>query len=173
MKKILVLILALIMMLSLTACGSEKIEITTDNWQDYLELKYVSVLEKRVDAFGDVTEEMPMNYTILCLKEEYSDKNVSDETEIALKYNGVEKYYQYTVVDGKLVKGAVAKNYNPMNVGETIGHADYLAFTRETEEMLDTEYKMVVQFRSSGYKDVISFLEDLEIERIEGTLVLE
>lgn len=33
------------MMLSLTACGEEKIEITTDNWQAYLEIKQVFVLE--------------------------------------------------------------------------------------------------------------------------------
>ena len=46
MKKILVLILALVMMLSLTACGGEKIEITTDNWQDYFD---VYVLEESRD----------------------------------------------------------------------------------------------------------------------------
>ena len=173
MKKILVLILALVMIMTLTACGSEKIEITTDNWQDYLELKNVSVLEKRVDAFGDVVEEMPFNYTMLCLKEEYSDKIVSDETEIALKYNAVENYYQYTVVDGEIVKGALEQKYAPTNQSEAIEHAYYLAFTRETDEMLDTEYKRVVQFRSSGYPDAIAFLEDIKIERIEGTLVLE
>ena len=41
MKKLLVLILALVMMLSLTACGGEKIEITTDNWQDYFEFAHL------------------------------------------------------------------------------------------------------------------------------------
>lgn len=39
MKKLLVLILALVMVMSLTACGGETIEITTDNWQDYLLVK--------------------------------------------------------------------------------------------------------------------------------------
>ena len=39
MKKLLVLILALVMIMSLTACGGETIEITTDNWQDYLLVK--------------------------------------------------------------------------------------------------------------------------------------
>ena len=84
MKKILVLILALVMIMSLTACGGgddsteiivtnddgyscikenkmgsiiEKVEITADNWQDYI--KIVSFEEKIVskDVFGDVTSE--------------------------------------------------------------------------------------------------------------------
>ena len=48
MKKLLVLFLALIMIMSLTACGQsgEKVEITMDNWQEYLELTAEVGVEK-------------------------------------------------------------------------------------------------------------------------------
>ena len=171
MKKILVLILALVMMLSLTACGGEKIEITTDNWQDYLEIKQVFVLEARNP--GDTpSDSLAFNYTILGLKDEYADKLVSDETELTLNYSAMERYYDFSVEDGKIVKGELAGR-EPYSYGGTMGHDDSLAFSRETDEMLESDYKRVVQFPSSGNFDVVAILEDIEIERIEGILVLE
>ena len=172
MKKLLVLVLALVMMLSLTACGSEKIEITTDNWQDYLEIKQVLLNEKQLDSFGEVNSEMAFCYTMLCLKDEYADKTVSDDTDIALTFNALERHYEYTMDGEKVVKGELIKR-DPISRGETIGHDDYGTFARETDDYLNTEYKKVALLPGLGSTDFIGVLEDIEIERIEGTLVLE
>lgn len=172
MKKILVLVLALVMMLSLTACGSEKIEITTDNWQDYLEIKQVLLNEKQLDEFGEVNSEMAFCYTMLCLKDEYADKTVSEDTDIALTFDAVERCYEYTLDGEKVVKGDPVKR-EPRSIGETIGHDDYATFVRETDDYLNTEYKKVALLPGLGNTDVVGVLEDIEIERIEGTLVLE
>ncbi|MBR5129426.1 MAG: hypothetical protein IKU67_05180, partial [Firmicutes bacterium] len=101
MKKFLVLVLALVMMFSLAACGGEKIEITTDNWQDYLEIKQVFVLEERNP--GDMPNDpIAFNYTFLGLKDEYADKVVSDETELTVNYSAIERYYKFSVEDGQI-----------------------------------------------------------------------
>ena len=172
MKKILVLILALVMMLSLTACGGEKIEITTDNWQDYLEIKQVFVLEKRNP--GDVpSDPLAFNYTFLGLKDEYADKVVSDETELTVNYSAMERYYKFSVEDGQIIKGEFATERIPFSYVDAIAGNYNLAFSRETDDMLENEYKRVVQFSSSGNFDEVGILEDIEIEKIEGTLVLE
>ena len=76
-------------------------------------------------------------------------------------------------MDGeKVVKGELIKR-DPIIRGETIGHNDYSTFTRETEELLDTEYKKVALLPGLGGTDFVGVLENIEIERIEGTLVLE
>ena len=77
MKKILVLILALVMTMSLTACGGgiEEIEITHDNWKDYLEIK------KNVNIFTDAFDEIESVSLLNCLYLT-SDSSISNSLKI-------------------------------------------------------------------------------------------
>ena len=68
MKKLLVLILALVMVMSLTACGGETIEITTDNWQDYLLVKQEIIVEDILNDFEEIETRYAKEVTFLCQK---------------------------------------------------------------------------------------------------------
>ena len=172
MKKILVLILALVMMLSLTACGGEKIEITTDNWQDYLEIRQEFVTITETDAFGDTTGERVVNYTMLCLKGEYAGMTVSTDTELVYSFKATEVYYNYSKENGVITKTDKAK-WDPVAVAETLSYDAYSGFTFDIDDMLESEYSKVAILPSAGIENSVGILEDIEIERIEGTLVLE
>ena len=107
MKKLLVLILALVMIMSLTACGGEKIEITTDNWQDYLEFKQIYIAEDEIDDFGDVVSTRPSVYPMLCLKDAYKDMDVSDDSDIVIAYKANNVYYNCKIENGSVVINSV------------------------------------------------------------------
>ena len=176
MKKILALLLALVMMLSLTACGGEKIEITTDNWQDYLEIRQENIIEESVNALGDVESRCVFRPAMLCLKEEYADKKVSSKTEIALEYKGTGVAYEYKFDDdGKVVIG---DKHDPISSGEknfseVIDNKTYCQ-REELKKQVDA-YNCVIGLYSScdDYRQWVNCLENVEVVRIEGTLVLE
>lgn len=173
MKKVLVLILALMMMLSLTACGGEKIEITTDNWQDYLEYKQIYIAEKEVDDFGDVVGERPIAHPMLCLKDEYKDMDVSDDSDITVAYKANNVFYNCKIENGSVVVGDKAE-FTPQLIDETIDNCHYVPSYQEVEDMLVNDYAKVVLFTTLvANNETIGILEDFEITRIEGTLVLE
>ena len=105
MKKLLASLLAVVLCLSLTACGVEEriaqldrnvyevIEITVDNWQDYFEIVEVTVWEtdeagEVVDCYGVITS--------LCLKEEFADRTVSENTELEFKYTALRHICEFT-----------------------------------------------------------------------------
>ena len=85
----------------------------------------------------------------------------------------MERYYKFSVEDGQIIKGEFATERIPFSYGGVIAGNYDIAFSRETDDMLENEYKRVVQFSSSGNFDEVGILEDIEIEKIEGTLVLE
>lgn len=105
MKKLLASLLAVVLCLSLTACGVEEriaqldrnvyevIEITVDNWQDYFEIVEVTVWEtdeagEVVDCYGVITS--------LCLKEEFADKTLSEKTELEFQYRALRHICEFT-----------------------------------------------------------------------------
>ncbi|MBR6529620.1 MAG: hypothetical protein IKT62_06240 [Firmicutes bacterium] len=172
MKKLLVLILALVMMMSLTACGGEKIEITTENWRDYLEIRQEFATIDKLDAFGNVDGERVTNFTMLCLKEEYADRVASDSTDLTFTFMATNVFYEYSIEDGKIIKGEVAA-YEPMDKVETITDETYLASDDETEQMLVDEYDKVVLLPTFDVEEAVGILENIVIGKFEGTLVLE
>ena len=173
MKKILVVILALVMMLSLTACGKEEIEITTDNWQDYMEFKQIYIAEDEIDDFGDVVGTAPTAYPMLCLKDEYKDKSVSDDSSIVIAYKANNVFYNCEIKDDSVVIGDKAK-YAAQPIEETIKYYTYSPNLQEVEDMLVNDYNKVAHFQTWVINnETIGILEDFEITRIEGTLVLE
>ena len=86
MKKILALLLAAIMCLSLAACGkkTETIEITTDNWQEYFELQYTDTWS--LNAFNEYDN--VKRDVILVIKEEYASRLAdNDESTLIIDFS--------------------------------------------------------------------------------------
>ena len=161
------------MTLSLTACGSEKIEITTDNWQEYLEYKQIYIAEKEVDDFGDVVGERPIAYPMLCLKDAYKDMEVSDDSDIVIAYKANNVFYNCEIENGSVIVGDKAR-YTPQPIDETVKYYSYSPNLQEVEDMLVNDYDKVALFTTLVVdNETIGILEDFEITRIEGTLVLE
>lgn len=173
MKKLLALILVLVMIMTLTACGGEEIEITTDNWQDYLEFKQIYIAEDEIDDFGDVVGTRPSVYPMLCLKDEYKGMTVSDGSDIVIAYKANNVYYNCTIENGSVVIGEKTE-YRVEPVDETIKYSTYVPALDEVEDMLVNDYDKVAIFQAWKINnETIGILEDFEITRIEGTLVLE
>ena len=165
MKKILVLILALVMTMSLTACGGgiEEIEITHDNWKDYLEIKNIPVYDDEYDT--------AYHYTLLCLKDEYADKNIFEGTDLSIDYSALLSHYDYTVEDGEIVVG----NLRPENdgfKGGTFKWDDFGVHSMDAVEYIENKCAPVVTFETFGNKDYIVIFDYLEVD-VRGTLVLE
>ena len=173
MKKLLALAMALVMLFSLTACGGEKMEITTDNWQDYLEFKQIYIVEDEKDDFGDVVGEKPSNYPMLCLKDKYKGMRVLDDSDIVIAYKANNVFYNCKIEDGSVVIGDKAR-YASQPIDETIKYSTYVPALDEVEDMLINDYDKVAIFQTWVIdNETIATLEDFEITRIEGTLVLE
>lgn len=172
MKKILVLVLALVMMFSLTACGGEKIGITTENWQDYFEIKQEFAVIDKMEVTGEIDGERVTNYTMLCLKEEYADRADFDDIEMNFVFMATNVFYEYSLEDGVVVKGEKAE-YDPVDLGEAVSIDTYIASDEETDELLKNEYNKVVLLPSYDFEDSVGVLESIVIGKVEGTLVLE
>lgn len=96
MKKLFSMILAVVMCFSLVACAQEDtqqnevepqeetIEITIDNWQNYLEIKEYFDFYYVKNEFGEPVKANPNIRVLLTLKEEYRDYLYSD---FAVEFN--------------------------------------------------------------------------------------
>ena len=167
MKKLLVLILALVMIMSLTACGGETIEITTDNWQDYLLVKQEIIVEDILNDFEEIETRYAKEVTFLCLKDEYAGRNVSRVTNISVEYKCTMQSYRCSFgADG--TPKVEEKIFSPYDFSDIIKNSNY----DNAYEALD-EYKLVLVIDNGGGESSVEMKEDFEITRIEGTLVLE
>lgn len=108
MKKIIALLLAVVMCFSLVACAQEDtqqnevepqeetIEITIDNWQNYLEIKEYFDFYYGKNEFGEPVEAYPNFYVLLTFKEEYRDYSYSDfAVEFNADYCAKDVVYNY------------------------------------------------------------------------------
>lgn len=108
MKKIIALLLAVVMCFSLVACGGDKetsnnnepqeetIEITIDNWQNYLEIKEYFDFYYVTNEFGVPIKAHPNLRVLLTLKEEYRDYLYSDfAVEFNADYCAKDVVYNY------------------------------------------------------------------------------
>lgn len=105
MKKRFALLLAAVMCLSLCACGggtqeTETIEITTENWQDYFEVKLAATVYK--NAFGEIDTCFAYHYVYL--KREYRDKLVDADVAFGWSSDG----YGLCVFTHNLETGALS-----------------------------------------------------------------
>ena len=111
MKKIIAMLLMLVMSCSLVACGGkeqelepaegqEAIEITTENWQTYFEVKDDVDVYKEKDAEGKEIVKAYMDKYI-CLKEEYKENFAVADVTFTYKLGKQEvKTLTYNIADG-------------------------------------------------------------------------
>ena len=88
MKKKLILILAILMCISLCACGTteKEIEITMDNWQDYFEFKEIVLPWNTYNAFDELeSENVTIDYCVV-LKDKYEINE--EKSKVAIEFTG-------------------------------------------------------------------------------------
>ena len=183
MKKVLVIILTLIMVLALVACGGpsvenlpKEVEITVDNWDDYLEIKEIQTW--KYDESGEVT--IVGDYvTVIALKDKYSSKVISKETaldfeytanvkELLMMYDAENLEVDYVDPVGQKVEAIPVTNttaYEKMSTFET--------FAAETYEQVTKECQPVGLLLMSPLPLKANVYEDVKITTAEGTLVFE
>lgn len=83
MRRIVIMTLVLAICIGLCACGKKEtsVELTLENWNEYLEIKRVN--QWKEDSFGDVTSVESAVW--LCVKEEYAQKVNVDKLELAVE----------------------------------------------------------------------------------------
>jgi len=111
MKKIFAMLLVLVISLSLVACGGkeelepgegqEAIEITTENWQTYFEVKDEVAVFETEDKDGNKTVTSAYMDKFIYLKDEYKDKFAAADITFTYKLGKQEvKTLTYTIADG-------------------------------------------------------------------------
>ncbi len=176
MKKALALLLALVMCLSLAACGekTQTVEITMDNWQEFFEIRLVEQWIE--DDFGDVNfvEISPRFY----IREEYRDKIIFDTMDFAVGYQ----------VDTIPCDLEVDWENKAFYVGNALGEPIYTDTntwsSKYAEESFVKEDGYLFQFRDWGIgKDDLEAIKNdeyrfcdfysVKITRIEGTIEIK
>ena len=112
MKKIYVMLLMMVMCFSLFACGKkeqglkpeenqEAIDITTENWQTYFEVKDEVAVYETTDKDGKKSVESAYVDKFIYLKEEYKEKFAAADITFTYKLGKQEvKTLTYTIADG-------------------------------------------------------------------------
>ena len=206
MKKRFSLLVAILMIISLAACGGEKktesntipknntqvdaegriteatknsaeglpteIEITLDNWRDYLEMKYMVGWD--YNAFDEI-EGYSYIYPVLALKEEYMGGTISSNTELSVEFTATEiwrtasadiesKTYEWGEESG--VKEKEEVNDTAKFYAEGLG---------SNKRILNDGGIVILNPFSKQGKGVVSYpyYENFNITRIEGTIVFE
>jgi len=176
MKKAVSLILALVMCLSLCACGTKTktIEITDDNWQQYFEVQ--DLIEWQTDEFGD-TSSLWVRY-ILCVKAEYADRIVLEESDVAVEYIKYEQTVPVTIdfANKEYVFGDVDKDNAFKNKGQDRLLKEYDAFLEEYYAVLASIDPVIfdessIRIDENGNQEATC--ADFVINRIHGTIVVE
>ncbi len=197
MKKWIALLLVAIMCFSLAACGENKetsnnnepqeetsnnnepqeetIEITIDNWQDYMEInQYLGVLHQ-MNSFGEVSKTSLTLYTLLELKEEYSNYKADVAAEYNMDYCVSDIIYNLddfsfelidcvshpdaTVNESSFVRGATATMYQPVQINRD----------KIVDGKVEQDYIAYDSYLSDVYRQAMSF--SFEIPRHWGTLI--
>ena len=113
MKKAISLLLALVMCLSLCACGEKitTVELTLENWNSFFEIKRIN--QWKEDAFGDVTSVESAVW--FCVKDEYIGKINIDDILLALEvtYQSADTTYIVDFLNKELTFGGSARTEYP------------------------------------------------------------
>ncbi len=200
MKKIIALLLVAVMCFSLAACGGDNetsnnnepqtnnsetqqenesslqeeteqetnknddvktIEITTENWQEYLVLEH---LEMWQDYGCDVME-------TLCLKDEYADKVISDETSVEIEWTGtaIMKECQFDMDNQTIQIGETCSDYE-IDCSE-IAKFEAALLTHKPY----SEYNAIafLYCGASDHSTYTTVIEDFNVVSAKGTIVFE
>lgn len=165
MKKLLALLLAAVMCLSLAACGkkTETIEITTDNWQEYFELQYTDTWSLNAfNEYDDVKRDV-----ILVVKEEYASRLAdNDENTLIIDFSCDTSIWSATVdfeaqtytLTGEKRKAEAFQEIQTISVNEL----------SEPRVLSNISFQ---PYTEDGVR-YIMLCENEYINRIEGTLTL-
>ncbi len=183
MKKVLVLILALVIMMSLNACGGpsvdnlpKEVEITVDNWDDYLEIKEIQTwkYDESGKAYG-----VGQCVTVIALKDKYSSKVISEETVLDFEYtaNVKELMMTYDLENLEVTfMDPPTGEAQAVEVTNTTGY-DKIAVFKDialyTYEQVTKECQPVGLFLINPFGMKANVYEDVELTKAEGTLVFE
>ena len=176
MKKTISLLLILIFCLSLCACGkkTEPVEITLDNWQEYFEVQ--ELVDWQTDEFGDVSS-LWIRY-ILCVKAEYADRIVLEESDVAVEYIKYEETVPVKIdfTNKTYTFGQVDKSVAFENKGQDRLLIEYDSFLKEYHAVLTSvdpvvfdEYSIHLDENGNQKANCVEF----SINRIAGTIVVE
>lgn len=139
MKKIIVLVMTLVMIFSLTACGGEEIEITMDNVNDYFEIKELREWDK-----NNVT----VRYAV-CIKEEYTDRLNLKKTDISFGYAWKERDVRPIVdFENKIIKYS---EYHSSLTTDEINETDILVeFNADCFDKKNDIFAVTTENKGSG-----------------------
>ena len=139
----------------------DKIVITTDNWQEYLELK--QVVEWR--EYGC------MITNALGLKDEYADRKVSAETTLNVEWTG-------TWVARKLTSNSETKTFEIGGIfdekpAEKLEKQSYFHPNLLNLEHYLQQHAIVVLAGETGYSRYVRIIEDFAIVSASGIICFE
>ena len=149
---------------------SNEIVITLDNWQDYIELKYMPSWD--YNAFDEI-EGFSCLYPVLALKEEYAHKTVSSDTELAVGYTAT-RIFKTVIVD--LENKSFKWEDTVVETKEVNETAKYYHETMMGDPRILDEGGLIFLFygtRVVNGVECFPYHENFTITRIEGTLIFE
>ena len=182
MKRVLVVILVLVMVFSMAACGPsvedlpKEVEITSDNWDDYLEIKEIQTW--KYDASGNASSVGDF-VTVIALKDKYSAKTISEETVLSFEYEAnVKELMMHYDIDNLEVEfmdppGQEAEAIPVTNTTayEKLSTMELVA--AETYKQVTAECQPVGIFLMNPLALKANVYDDVKITSAEGTLVFE
>lgn len=150
----------------------QEVEITLDNWQDYLEMKYMVGWD--YNAFDEI-EGFSYIYPVLALKEDFAGRTVSKNTELAVGFTATELWKTASAdIESKTYEWGEESGVKEKEVVSDT--AKFYAEGLGSNERILKEGGIVIlnPFSKHG-NGVVSYpyYEDFEITRIEGTLIFE
>lgn len=173
MKKILALLLAAVMCLSLVACGgiggkTEVVELTLDNWQDYFELTVVEYYD--LNAFGEV-EKLELQQH-LCVKEEYADH--VDCENVAFEIQPTLQTVQITLntADQSYTSGEVIEEFMD-DSPEIVELFNYASKGFKRHGYGDIIYSAYIKPNGNDKFTYVPTLEQLGVIRVTGTITIK
>ena len=179
MKKLLALLLAAVMCLSLVACGgkeqkTETIEITLENWQDYFEVKLAATVEK--NDFDEIEICFADHYVYL--KSEYRDKLA--EADVAFAWSSDDYaacVYTHDLETGSLTYSQVAKE-NPPSGAHTEGtfSYEYNAYRQTYFARINTDFMGTERGSVKVNGNIVTWngfiWEQVVITRVQGSITI-
>lgn len=179
MKKMIPLLLTLVLCLSLCACSkeptkgtasqqdpakvTEQIVITTENWQEYLELKQVE--DWQADERGCCV------VFTLGLKDEYAVKQISDLKTLDVEWSGTWVYRKYTCnKDEKTYEiGDIIESYPAENESKQSSfHPNLLNLKHFVDK-----YAVMVVGAGTDYYTYTNTIEQFEVISANGVIHFE
>ncbi len=183
MKKTLALLMALVMCLSLCACGEKKqtVEITMDNWMDFFEVR--KEIEWEENDFGEA--ECLQVYHALFIRDEYAESINPDSIKLVFEYceEGALKTFDVDWENKILTEGELAESSNTKVHTATYNTANGVSYYEQQPLLVhrfDTGTNMGLvgkdEYINKGLaeKDMADrfgyFFTNWQILRIEGTI---